>query len=236
MDCITKCVESISGEGESEFGNLTYSPLGLKAIRERQVWSRDTLHYTVGNEVKGAIHLHYNYLSQRGLYPDEPDKENQDAFKIVPRFDGEDSTIMMGVFDGHGEYGDDCANFVRDNIEEHLSNARHDHGNDLEKAFRTAFRTLNSEMHYAKVRAHPCACGVHASSPHSASQVRSATDTTRGAMPPVPGSQPAFSMVRTFPTRSLAPPPSSPSSSALPCGWPMSATRARSLASSRMAS
>ena len=155
MDCIVKCVEALRGEEESEFGSLAYSPLTLTAIRSRQVWSKETLHYEVGNAAKGPIHLRYNYPCQRGLYPEDLDKENQDAFKILPGFAGEEKSIVMGVFDGHGEYGDDCSAFVRDHLEEKIREARVEHNNDLEKAFRTAFRNLNAEMHYAKV------CVVH---------------------------------------------------------------------------
>ena len=152
MDCIQKCVAGLSGEQSSEFGSLAYSPLSLSQIRERQEWNEQPLSYTIGNAAKGPIRMNYAYLCQRGLYPDDPDKENQDAFKIVPDFDGDETSIMMGVFDGHGEYGDDCSGFVRDNIEDYLIEARREHNKDLEKAFRSAFRKLNSQMHYRTVR------------------------------------------------------------------------------------
>lgn len=146
MECLTKCLSSL--EGEHEFGNLaTYSPLSISQIRERQEYSPHTLEYPIGNDSKGVIMLKYGYLCQRGLYPDDMDKENQDSFKIIPSFDGEDRTIMMGVFDGHGEYGDDCSGFVRDNIEEYLAEARHEDKKNLENAFRVAFRKINAAMH-----------------------------------------------------------------------------------------
>jgi serine/threonine protein phosphatase PrpC/CRP-like cAMP-binding protein len=150
QELIKKCVASFSGEGESEFGSLAYSPLSLHEIRERQEWNDSPLSHTIGNSSKGKIYLHYGYLCQRGLYPDEPDKENQDAFKIEPAFDGMDASIMFAVFDGHGEYGDECAGFARENIVSFLSAAKQEHGTDLEKAFRSAFRKLNSAMHYSK--------------------------------------------------------------------------------------
>lgn len=151
MECLTKCLSSL--EGEHEFGNLaTYSPLSISQIRERQEYSPHTLEYPIGNDSKGVIMLKYGYLCQRGLYPDDMDKENQDSFKIIPSFDGEDRTIMMGVFDGHGEYGDDCSGFVRDNIEEYLAEARHEDKKNLENAFRVAFRKINAAMHMEQVR------------------------------------------------------------------------------------
>ena len=153
MDCITQCVASVTGDGGSEFGNLAaYSPLSLSQIRERQEYPQAPLSYAIGNKGKGTITMTYSYICQRGLYPDDPDKDNQDAFKITPDFGGKPNSILMGVFDGHGEYGDDCSGFVRDNIDEYLLAAFKQHGDDLEKGFRTAFRQLNSQMHFRTVR------------------------------------------------------------------------------------
>lgn len=201
MDCIKKCVEGFSG-GENEFGNLAYSPISLSEIRERQEWNDSALSYTIGSEAKGPITLNYAYLCQRGLYPDDPDKENQDAFKIAPAFDGEQATIMMGVFDGHGEYGDDCSTFVRENIVSYLSEARKEHNKDLEKAFRSAFRKLNSAMHYCKARAAP-------RPPTPLVLGASALSRLEPAPPPVR---------RTFRTASRARPRSSPSLRRPPSG------------------
>lgn len=156
MDCLAKCVDvgQLLGQ-KNEFGpNLnTWSPLSLSEIRARQEFNNNgPKYYKIGHPSKPPITLRYGWLCQRGLYPDDPDKENQDSFKIIPAFDGEERTILMGVFDGHGEYGDDCSRFVRDNIEEYLIQARKDHNRDLEKSFRSAFRQLNSAMHYQQVR------------------------------------------------------------------------------------
>lgn len=157
MECVAKCVPQL-GEflnPSSEFGPnlLAWSPLSLHEIRGRQEANEKTEFYTVGHPSKGKITLRYGWVCQRGLYPSDPDKENQDAYKIVPDFDGEERTIMMGVFDGHGEYGDECSVFVRDNIQRYLSKARADYNKDLEKSFRSAFRRLNADMHHQRVRA-----------------------------------------------------------------------------------
>mmetsp|Transcript_51971 Transcript_51971/g.103432 ORF Transcript_51971/g.103432 Transcript_51971/m.103432 type:complete len:1106 (-) Transcript_51971:334-3651(-) len=152
QECVTKCIPQLGDlfSPASEFGpNLAaWSPLTLSAIRERQEANTTTQHHVIGNPSKAKINLRYGWVCQRGLYPHDPDKENQDAYKIIPNFDGEERTILMGVFDGHGEYGDDCSAFVRDNIEKYLSKARVDYSKDLEKSFRSAFRRLNSDMHF----------------------------------------------------------------------------------------
>lgn len=108
------------GQGaSSEFGSLDYSPLSLEELRERQEWNEHPLSYQMSALLADgqAGVLRYACLSQRGYYPDEPDKENQDAFKLVPDLSGQTGLFLAGVFDGHGEYGDDCAEFVRDMVD-----------------------------------------------------------------------------------------------------------------------
>ena len=61
--------------------------------------------------------LRFAWLSHRGYYPDDPDKANQDAHRVVPSFGGSPERFLMCVFDGHGETGDSAAQFCRDNIE-----------------------------------------------------------------------------------------------------------------------
>lgn len=75
------------------------------------------------------IRLRYAYLSQRGFYPDDPFKANQDSYCIhetisssVPngyvRMDS-----LFGVFDGHGKDGDGCALFARSHLPAELKSA-----------------------------------------------------------------------------------------------------------------
>ena len=52
----------------------------------------------------GTIQLRYAYLCQRGYYPEDLYKANQDAFKVVPKFNNDQEQILFGVFDGHGVY------------------------------------------------------------------------------------------------------------------------------------
>ncbi|CAM9729746.1 unnamed protein product, partial [Discosporangium mesarthrocarpum] len=42
----------------------------------------------------------------------EPNKANQDAFRVVPQFCNDPSSLLCGVFDGHGMTGDLCSSFV----------------------------------------------------------------------------------------------------------------------------
>jgi hypothetical protein len=79
----------------------------------------------------GSFKLRYAWVSQRGSYPEDLDKANQDAHREVENF-GKASGIMdtafFGVFDGHGKTGNYCAEFTRDHmpelLEQHLVKVR----------------------------------------------------------------------------------------------------------------
>ncbi|XP_030507831.2 probable protein phosphatase 2C 35 isoform X1 [Cannabis sativa] len=92
------------------------------------------------------FHLEYSALTQRGYYPDSLDKENQDCYSIKTQLQGDPNVHFLGVFDGHGQFGAQCSNFVKDKVVELLSDdpALLD---DPEKAFNLAFETTNYELH-----------------------------------------------------------------------------------------
>ena len=142
LDVVTQCLPK-----PSEFGTLDYGPMTLSEIRARQT------HPSVRQLRHGSIR--YSYLTQRGYYKDDLDKASQDAFKIMPSLDGKSTALAAGVFDGHGEYGDDCAGFVEENIEELLIAARSNTGlfEQPEERVRTFFRAtynkLNDGLHGA---------------------------------------------------------------------------------------
>lgn len=72
----------------------------------------DAIDHTVALEL-GGVRMRYAYLSQRGKYPDDPDKPNQDAYAINHEFKVQATDGFFGVFDGHGKDGDGCAQFTR---------------------------------------------------------------------------------------------------------------------------
>ena len=75
------------------------------------------------------IRLRYAYLSQRGFYPDDPFKANQDSYCVheaVSQYTHHGSLRMdsfFAVFDGHGKDGDGCAQFARANLPGQLKTA-----------------------------------------------------------------------------------------------------------------
>ena len=56
-----------------------------------------------------GITFKYAWASQRGYYPDSPDKENQDSYTILPSVTVKSGvspdTAFFGVYDGHGNDG-----------------------------------------------------------------------------------------------------------------------------------
>jgi len=124
-----------------------YNPLTQDEVNARIVCSKETERFTLG---KSGVTLRYAYLSQRGYYPEDLYKANQDSFKIVRNFDGKSSDIdqiFFGVFDGHGVDGDSCSYFVRDNIEGELKKQIDKFPNDFERAYKEAFMGVNVRMH-----------------------------------------------------------------------------------------
>lgn len=62
------------------------------------------------------ITIRYAFVSQRGYYPDSPDKANQDSLCVHTHFGGDPEQVFFGVFDGHGEYGTQCSQFAKDKV------------------------------------------------------------------------------------------------------------------------
>mmetsp|Transcript_2234 Transcript_2234/g.2529 ORF Transcript_2234/g.2529 Transcript_2234/m.2529 type:complete len:755 (-) Transcript_2234:120-2384(-) len=87
-------------------------------VEPRFVTSTETKSITLG-----GLKIRYGYISQRGYYPDDQMKANQDSYSITTNFTKNRNDALFAVYDGHGRYGDKCAQFSRD----HLPNliARH---------------------------------------------------------------------------------------------------------------
>ena len=65
--------------------------------------------------IVGGLRLRYAFMSQKGYYPDDPHKPNQDCYSITERFGSRESNdAFFAVYDGHGRDGDLCSQFARD--------------------------------------------------------------------------------------------------------------------------
>ena len=70
----------------------------------------------------GGLRLRYAFFSQKGYYPDDPHKPNQDAYSVTERFGTRESNdAFFAVYDGHGRDGDLCAQFARDKMPGYLA-------------------------------------------------------------------------------------------------------------------
>ena len=121
-----------------------YNPLTEDEVNARIVCSKEAERFLLAGS---GMTLRYAYLSQRGYYPEDLYKANQDAFKIVTKFNGDPEQILFGVFDGHGVDGDSCSYFVRDNIEQELKKQMIKYPEDFERAYKESFVQVNLRMH-----------------------------------------------------------------------------------------
>ncbi|KAJ6355890.1 hypothetical protein OIU78_004088 [Salix suchowensis] len=94
--------------------------------------------------------MQYSVLTQRGYYPDSPDKENQDSFCIRTQIQGNPNVHFFGVFDGHGHFGTECSKFVKNRLAEILANDP-ELLDDPVKAYNSAFLTTNYELHSSEI-------------------------------------------------------------------------------------
>lgn len=94
--------------------------------------------------------LEYTFLTQKGYYPDSPDKENQDSFCISTQLQGNPNVHFFGVYDGHGQFGSQCSNFVKDRLVDKLSN---DPVllEDPVQAYNSAFSATNQELRASEI-------------------------------------------------------------------------------------
>lgn len=95
-------------------------------------------------------HMEYSLLTQRGYYPDSPDKENQDSLCVSTQIRGNPNIHFFGVFDGHGQFGSQCSNFVKSRVVEILCNDP-TLLEDPVKAYNSAFLTTNDDLHNSEI-------------------------------------------------------------------------------------
>lgn len=63
--------------------------------------------------MNGGIKITYGCVSQRGHYPENPSKANQDAYFVHEDLCEGRGDALFGVCDGHGQDGDRCSLFVK---------------------------------------------------------------------------------------------------------------------------
>jgi serine/threonine protein phosphatase PrpC len=136
---VVTCIENLCLCGSSN----AVRPLTEEELAERIEAPDVSYEFPLGFT---GVSLRFAWLSMRGHYPDEMDKPNQDAYKVVPSLGGSPDRFLLAVFDGHGEYGDESSEFVRDRIEDTLINLCARYPNDLLTAYKMTFLQLNQRL------------------------------------------------------------------------------------------
>jgi len=142
---------AVNGRKKSSSGPMTKEQIGkrIDSIDETRAVSF------------GRVRVRYAYVSQRGYYPDDKKKPNQDAYSVTHDFGGHSSDVYLGVYDGHGRDGDKCAQFVRDVLPPTVATAMNEaksrfaEGTELPKGtmqdlLMKAHRECNRKMHRQK--------------------------------------------------------------------------------------
>ncbi|KAL6226531.1 hypothetical protein ACLB2K_000493 [Fragaria x ananassa] len=141
--------EEEDGEGLDQFNGSNYSRDAEMGITRLSRVSAQFLPPNGCRTVKvpsGGYELRYSYLSQRGFYPDALDKANQDSFCIHTPFGTNPDDHFFGVFDGHGEFGAECSQFVKRKLCENLlRNGKFQV--DAVEACHLAFIATNTQLH-----------------------------------------------------------------------------------------
>lgn len=97
-----------------------------------------------------APHITYAFISQKGHYPDQPFKANQDAVTVIEDFSDDPLSSLMIVFDGHGETGAQCAHFAKSKLPAALSSNPHLQSNP-QKALKESMLLTNADLHKSPI-------------------------------------------------------------------------------------
>lgn len=93
-------------------------PVGAETVgylTERQVKARMTAQPEQILELPDGFRLRWAAVSQRGYYPSQADKANQDAYAVHVDLLGP-GKHWFSVYDGHGPVGEKCSQFARENV------------------------------------------------------------------------------------------------------------------------
>ncbi|CAN0213393.1 unnamed protein product [Ectocarpus sp. 6 AP-2014] len=123
-------------------------------LHKRMVSSKAVEVMNVRTDNGGSFTVRYAFASQRGYYPDEPNKANQDSFIVVPNFCRDPESLFCGVFDGHGGTGDLCSNFIAQKLPKEFESSLKLQGNyssldedTIKEASKRAHVSTNEQLH-----------------------------------------------------------------------------------------
>ena len=116
------CCESVPEDEDIERAHGHEAPQKKVAPSEQKALRKIDQSEQAMEVYCGGMKLRYAFVSQRGYYPDDPHKPNQDSYSIHDKFGGSKSQdAMFAVYDGHGRDGDLCSQFARDKLPGYLA-------------------------------------------------------------------------------------------------------------------
>jgi serine/threonine protein phosphatase PrpC/CRP-like cAMP-binding protein len=155
MGCANSSNNNIQQDSNLDDGDDDYwGDSGVRELSDTEIAER--IEKGKGNMPMGntGMKLRYAFQSQRGYYPDSPDKNNQDAFKVIEKLGGNPNIGYFGVYDGHGRDGDKISYYVRDTVERQLK--QHVLGTPttdatFDQKFSKVYTSINQETHRREV-------------------------------------------------------------------------------------
>ena len=98
----------------------------------------------------GNFGVKYAWVAQRGYYPEDLSKANQDCHGEHENFcseEGAQDCHLFAVYDGHGSTGDFCAQFARDKWPPLLKAALKETKDEPSAAFKSSLVQVNADLH-----------------------------------------------------------------------------------------
>jgi serine/threonine protein phosphatase PrpC/serine/threonine protein kinase len=107
----------MSAVSHSELRYSSSGPLNEDELTERIESSGSNMSFKHNNlRVTGA------YVTQRGYYPDDLNKDNQDSYSSIPQFGDGGNQSFFAVYDGHGKDGHLVSRYARDELPKEVLN------------------------------------------------------------------------------------------------------------------
>lgn len=146
--CQASSTSCTAAAGDDAFGPNEIVPSQLRGRCLSHVLTGASL--SAADVPSASLRLHFSSLTQRGYYPYGPEHANEDSFCVKLRLQGDPDLHLFGVFDGHGQFGAQCSEFVRDKLPDFLVADARLSENPVE-AFNSAFAATNRALHESAI-------------------------------------------------------------------------------------
>ena len=130
-----------SGKSSVTRASRIPGPLSREDLEKRSVAVEDKL-------TTPDLDVDWAAVSQRGFYPREASKPNQDGYIAQPCFNGKTNMSLFAVLDGHGATGHKCARYCVKVLPTNIAEAIDQQGSsvDYPAALTTAFEKTNTDL------------------------------------------------------------------------------------------